>query len=608
MKSMFHVRSHQESGSVLMCVLGVVTVLSLVAANLLLNSTTRYNTTAKQVKGWKEALVAAEGGADLAFAEVRLNGLDSTKGFATTGNWTALPTNSWEIGYAKPGPAFGANNSLHAKVTVDKFQALEGKSVTDPTAICYYRIRSIGTVDLGGFSRAGMDDRMNALTKGDSLLRKIDFNYNHFLNTYGYGDALPTDAPTVANGKGTNATVSKPQISRRVELIAIPVMPIEGAVKTNGGAYSFPVIDSFDSQYGAYPGPTPSSAPYNTASNQANVVDGSSTFSGTVYGSVTTNGGSASSSSVTGVIDNNVPVAPVANMKYTPGVYETNPGNTITPPARAIAAPPQVPPDYRQQTVFWYHYTSISGLTINPAPALYATGLPAGGIIETTVNIVCDGDVDGLTVNRGALARIYFSGNVKGKANTYDNNNADGIQVIGITANPVVDESYRTVADATTTAASKNITSATASFTASDVGLAVVGANIPAGATIATVTSATTATISVNATATGINGALTVMLGYEASPNPSRADHLWFYGEGTNQTITLASAAPSTLYAGWYAPNADWSTQGNPDFVGAAVVKSFSGNGNNSFHYDLQLASSSIPLDYRVGSFIEDVR
>jgi hypothetical protein len=556
MKLKIAIEARNESGSALMCALGVLTVLSLIAANLLMNSTTRYNVTAKQVKGWKEALIAAEAGADLAFAEVRKNGLDSTTGFPAASNWASpapapfpvfSTTNSWELGYTNAGPAFGANNSLSAKVTVDKFQLLSGSNT-----IGYYRIRSIGSAELGGFSRAGMDDRMNATTRGDSILRKIDFSVDHFLTTYGFGDALATAAATSGNGKTTTA-VSKPRITRRVELIAIPVMPIEGAVKTNGGAFNFPLVDSYDSQYGAYPGTSlPSTAPFNTASNQGNVVDGSSTFSGTVYGSVTTNGGSANSGSVTGVIDNNVPVAPVSNMAYTPGTYETNPGSTLTPPARQVAASPAVPADERQQTTFWYHYASISGLTINPAPALYSTGLPSGGKIETTVNIVCDGDVHGITVNKGVKARIYFKADVTGKANTYDNLNADGVQVLGVTANPVVIPTY-----------TDNGAAASPRYTISS---------------------------------------------YSASSNVSRADHLWFYGEGTNQSITLDSAAPSTLYAGWYAPNADFSTNGNPDFCGAAVTKSFSGNGNNTFHYDLELATTALPLDYRVASYIEDVR
>jgi hypothetical protein len=610
MKSKINIQARDEKGSALMCALGVLTVLSLVAASLLLNCTTRYNVTSKQVKGWKEALIAAEAGADLAFAEVRKNGLDSTKGFAGTSNWVSpapspLPsTNSWELGYTKAGPVFGDNNSLHAKVTVDKFQALEGKPVSDPTAVCYYRIRSIGTADLGGFARAGMDDRMNATTRGDSLIRKIDFITDHFLSTYGFGDALSTAAATSGNGKTTSA-VSKPQISRRIELIAIPVTTIEAAIKTNGGSYSFPLVDSFDSQYGAYPGSSlPSTAPYNTVSNQGNVIDGSSAFSGQVYGSVTTNGGSASSSTVTGVIDNNVPVAPISNMAIpSHGAYESQTSGDITAPAVTVASrDASKPTDYRQQRVFWYHYSSISGITVNPAPALYSANLPTGALIETTVNIVCDGDVNGVTVTKGAKVNIYFGGNIGGKARDYDNQNTDGDQVIGVTANPVV---IPRPFSASTTNASTTVTSATANFSAADVGNSIAGIGIPSGATISAVTNATTITLSVNANATSTTNLLET--GYIASTDVSRANHLWFYGEGASQTIDMAPASPTTVYACWYAPNADFTTRGNPQFVGAAVVKSFYGNGGNTFHYDLELANGN-PLDYRVASYIEDVR
>jgi len=60
-----------------------------------------------------------------------------------------------------------------------------------------------------GPERVGMDDRMGPNTRGDSLLRKIDFNYDHFVATYG------------PNGDGVGQTllpVSTPQVSRRVRI------------------------------------------------------------------------------------------------------------------------------------------------------------------------------------------------------------------------------------------------------------------------------------------------------------------------------------------------------------------------------------------------------
>jgi hypothetical protein len=69
----------------------------------------------------------------------------------------------------------------------------------------------------------------------------------------------------------------------------------------------------------------------------------------------------------------------------------------------------------------------------------------------------------------------------------------------------------RTIMDATTTSGSTTITSSTAYFQAADVGKPIVGASIPAGTTVASVTNTTTAVLSQAATADA--GNLTVTIG-----------------------------------------------------------------------------------------------
>ena len=77
--------------------------------------------------------------------------------------------------------------------------------------------------------------------------------------------------------------------------------------------------------------------------------------------------------------------------------------------------------------------------------------------------------------------------------------------VITITANgPRVDYG-RQVTDVAITSGSTTLTSATASFSAADIGAAVNGANIPVGATIQSVTNATTAVMSAKANLTRTN-------------------------------------------------------------------------------------------------------
>jgi hypothetical protein len=97
---------------------------------------------------------------------------------------------------------------------------------------------------------------------------------------------------------------------------------------------------------------------------------------------------------------------------------------------------------------------------------------------------------------------------------------------------------------------------------------------------------------------------------YTASPLVSRAGHLWYYGispaDGSPRTITISP--PGSLWAAFYAPSYDFATNGNPDIYGVAVCKTFYQNGNCSFHFDKQLASSSPPIDYRVASYVEDIR
>lgn len=611
-----------EKGSTLVVAICVLTVISIIAAGVLSNANARYNVGSKAVKAWKEALYAAEAGGDLAFNEIRKPYL-STPGTSFASGWvqndsSAPPPNpgsaaapDYSLGYSNSGPAFGTNNNLTAKVTVDKL----GSPAGNPS-VFYYRIRSLGIAQMFGLKRTGMNDALQesagthfgtgtgARGNGDSLLRKIDYNYDHFKATYGYGDVLPSTAATSSNGKASVA-VSDPnhgQVMRRIEMVAVPVMPIEGAVKTNGGGYNFPYIDSYNSANGSYPGQscatTPTCATYADARN-GNVVDGSPYFNGTVYGDVTTNGGNAGKNTVSGVIDNNVPVAPVNNWPE-PNLFPsvTTAPSTLTPPAQEIAPAGNTPVDSRQQRTFYYHYSSLGSITINPAPALDSTGL-SGGVVETYVHIKVDGDVTAntITVGKGVFAKIYFHGNVDAKANTFDNNNVEPLAGIMLPRTATV----------TLSSASTTMTSSDVSFTASDVGKQVRGIGIPSGTTIASVVNSSTVTLSATPSYNGTQSAVTLG-GYTGSTNTSAADHFWMIGEGSNQSITLGSGSPQTTYVVWYAPNADFTVNGNPDFVGAFVVKSMTGNGNNTLHFDKALLNAGSPLDYRIASYIEDIR
>lgn len=88
----------------------------------------------------------------------------------------------------------------------------------------------------------------------------------------------------------------------------------------------------------------------------------------------------------------------------------------------------------------------------------------------------------------------------------------------------------RTVTDGVTTSGSTAISSATAAFSVDDIGKPISGTGIPAGATIASVTSATAAVLSANASAsgTGITFTIGVALAtasYPASIKPLKFNH-----------------------------------------------------------------------------------
>jgi hypothetical protein len=87
---------------------------------------------------------------------------------------------------------------------------------------------------------------------------------------------------------------------------------------------------------------------------------------------------------------------------------------------------------------------------------------------------------------------------------------------------------YRVVTDGVTTSGSASITSASAAFNASDIGNPISGTGIPSGATILSVQSATAATLSANASASGTSISFTLGIALAAASYPSGIKPLKF--------------------------------------------------------------------------------
>jgi hypothetical protein len=531
----------QDSGNVIICALIAILIVSLIGANVLSNSTTRLNVSSNQVRAWKEALEAAEAGGEMSFAELRKQ--ISTDATVRGSQWTGWTTSGTT--HTSPQTTFG-NSNLISQTTVETFY-FDAAGVfhvgvnPDPNQNNWYRIRSKGTAPLPNLKRTGMDDALIqdgqnhfaalgstqmqdivARGKGDSLLRKIDFQYDHFVSTYGpNGDGL---------NKALVAPVAAPSISRRIEQIVTPVTPFfDAAIKANGifyGLGSAAYIDSYDSRNGPYDPSvkTNPSSPYYKDSRHGSVEinNGTATIKGTIYGDVATNGGTVIHSQyVTGTVDNNVPFtledyhmpdtsgwsyqAPGAGASQLPSALTGN--KTLTPPATGSSASPN-----------YYVVSTFSGkLTVNQV---------AGE--ETYVAIrVNGGDITGgITVNPGVHLRIYFDYNIDTKNSDLANNSPSA-------SNP------------------------------SAANLQFYGISPPR----------------------------------DANGNPVRT-----------QTINLNSGQPGTLAATFYAPSADVNENGNPDFIGTVVCKTFYANGNISWHYDRALNSEGELLDFRIASYVEDTR
>jgi hypothetical protein len=548
-----------NDGNVLLCALCTIVIVSFIGASVLINCTSHYNITAKQLKGWKEALYAAEAGGDAGFDEVR-KALNPANLPFTADGWTSAPSPA-----PTPGPAwtktfsgFGQAGNLSTTVTIDKLTDSTG---TIPGTTPYYRIRATGTARLFGLPRVGLSDKFpasgpnfvaNSATRGvgDTLLRKIDFNYDHFKATYGDGDGQSLSLSPVAY----------PQITRRIELVAVPKYYVFGGALRVVNAFNGPgnagFVDSYNSKNPTNPNPSspkvvnnytpgpnitsyygsnPLNAVYLADAHDGDVSVAAKSFTegGPIWGDVTTNGGNVTHSGyqISGTIDNNVPfTVPPLSAPDTTGFTAMNPGTgVITATGTSDSSPTG------------FVSSGISG----------ALTITNGNVASPTfpyayAKIVVNGHVTGkITVEKGVTAEIWFTGDMNVKGEDLDNQNVDrGTQA----ANP-----------------------------------GSVGDPPLIPPTLAD------------------------------DPNPSRVGHLKFFGispttPGATQSIEIDSTG--NVFATFYAPSADVTLTGNADVFSAIVGRSFSGNGDIGFHYDKALNQVEIGVvtDYQIASYVEDVR
>jgi hypothetical protein len=492
-------RRSAEEGNVLICALCTILIISLIGANVLRNCTTRFNVSSSQVRSWKESLFAAETGGDIAYAEVRKTVLDPTHAFSDA-DWDNTPNPNPVKHVSRRETSFGAND-LKTSSAVDLFYY-------DPaTGNPWFRTRAKGTAPVSGLPRTGMDDRMGAGTRGDSLLRKIDFRIDHFVAAYGL------------NGDGVNPTptaVPHPQITRRIEQILAPITPFEAAIKCTGSFYglgSAAQVDSYNSKNGPYAfvANNPSDPRFKD-SRSGSVAIGTpvANVNGMLYGNISTNGGTIRPSSyITGTIDNNVPFTiPPFKMPANMPVPQASPTSIISGSPDVNLTPPTAG---TPQTPTYYLLSTLAGrLIINPV-----------GTAQTYVAIRVTGDITArVTVKNNVHVKIFVGGNIDIKARDVDNESNLAANLQYYSLSPLL-----------------------------------------------------------------ANG----------DPDPSAVQFIHI-------------APPGDFAATFYAPSADVVLNGNPDLIGAIVCKTFYGNGNTSWHYDRALDTEGDAVDYRIVSYVEDIR
>ncbi len=263
-----------RAGSILIWVVLLVTILSLVATELLRVVSSKYQGTLYTAI-WQESLVAAESGVDLAIIELRKSLYP-----APNNAWAGWDTTS---GTGNHGLVTIPNSGLAGTPMTIAVAVDAPPSLKDPvTQWQYYRIRTTGTMPITGPVRAGDN-------KNDTRLRKASMRSDRFT-----GDTLASQA------------IDSPRVSRRIEAIVRPVSAFDQAIMsvgaldlTNQGI----IIDSYDSR-----DPLKSTGgQYDVAKRQAHgniATDGTILNAGgaRVYGDVATNSGVATGiTNITGV-------------------------------------------------------------------------------------------------------------------------------------------------------------------------------------------------------------------------------------------------------------------------------------------------------------------
>jgi type II secretory pathway pseudopilin PulG len=280
-----------EHGSILVVALVVIAVLAAVGGFVLESATRKYHNL-HQAQAWQEAIQAAESGVDLAVASLKATISSGTNASAAWDGWltptdpkvtgdpvlSALASSALstvdvvnpipggvqiypELSVTQPDTA--GNARLRTVVIVDSPPSLVLTN-SDTRRYQYYRVRSYGTADVPGPSRASEQ-------KADTYLRRVSLQWDRW----------------------TQQPVAAPQATRAVEAVVQPVAAFEAALLGDAmvdlNNHNI-LIDSYDSTVATYEDTPVKGSNGDVATNGSLVKAGDAEIHGDVatYGGITT--------------------------------------------------------------------------------------------------------------------------------------------------------------------------------------------------------------------------------------------------------------------------------------------------------------------------------
>jgi hypothetical protein len=358
-----------------------ISTLSLATAGFILTITSR-SRVAFHSASWQQASMAAESAASLAVVEIR-RVLPEIVSLPTNGwtGWTSstgvIPTSRLIPGGTVlslvPAPLVNGGEGNTTQTALVKLDAPTG--MLDSGGHQWLRVRAQGTTLVPGQRQISPD-------KLDNRLRRLGFVRDATLGVL----------------------VTKPQVTRTLEMIVRPVLPFQAAILT-GEEMDVDdrrsLVDSFDSSNPLYS----TSGEYDSGKRKAGgtVLTNSSdfTFAGDIHGDVGTNGGAvAPAARIRGKIDNGFyQPTPVIAQPTSSGFAGGGILSTLTAAAGTLATPA------------CYKLNALTG-------TLRITGGSQPGAVEVWVT----GDITGnIQVDANVQAKVYVGGNLRMNGNSLRN-------------------------------------------------------------------------------------------------------------------------------------------------------------------------------------------